>query len=448
MISHKNKFIFIHIPKTGGTSVERALLENEGIKWPTKHPGPLDALPDEICREYMLRFNSMQHYPLGKFEATLQKKYYAFTFVRNPWDNVASEYHYSSTLGLNKCSFEKYVEYLDRVHRYEFHLKPQIEFINENINFVGRFENLQEDFDKACTAIGVPSRKLSCENTSIHKPYWEYYNEDTKRIVEEKYKKDIEYFGYNFGDEMERPIKIKNRKVFFFGYQKTATTTIDNLFLLNDFKTRHHGWTLTEMFYLNEFQVFSDTGNRLNIKDTYDYEKYLELYPDGVIVLNTRGLDGWLRSRAKHSYWRGKYDICNFGYPISEEIVMDWIVYRNQYYVDLLLFFLQNPSKLIVLDVDKDGWINFLCDLFELKFFDLYLNKTHLSGDIYIKQKNLKDETEEIPLSYLGEIDGCIKNAYSELEIDDFNSSLLVKSVTDDTIYKKIYSSLDQFCKN
>ena len=195
-----NKYLFIHIPKTGGDCL-KTNLSIDGDFIDTKHKKI-----KRLNREFKL------------------DDYFKFAFVRNPWDRFISAYFYlkevqsnpnhkwvqdywrSNTINDDYDTFSKFARAGIWKGSRWFHFYPQYDFIvngrdkDIGIDFIGRFENLQEDFDKVCKHIGLPPQKLIPTNTSRHKHYTEYYNEDTKKIIGHYYRKDIEYFGHEFGE--------------------------------------------------------------------------------------------------------------------------------------------------------------------------------------------------------------------------------------------------------
>lgn len=135
-------------------------------------------------------------------------EYLKFSFVRNPWDRILSLYLYK--IKKNAASDPKWHEvnitfqdYLKKVALKQMPIsKPQFDYFKdpELMTFIGRFENLQQDFDIICDKIGIPQQQLPHVNKTKHKHYTEYYDDEMREIVAEKYAKDIDYFGYEFGE--------------------------------------------------------------------------------------------------------------------------------------------------------------------------------------------------------------------------------------------------------
>lgn len=181
MLIDRWKCLFIHPNKCGGKSIEKALA---GIK-PT--PGSADH------RDLMDHRNYTNDSP--KVD-----DYFKFMFCRNPWDRLVSIYFSREQhFGVDHGSFKEFVHW---IKPFITPGKQQILYIMDrdwkpNIDFIGRFENYEEDWDKVCKKLGR-DMELPHLNKSEHKPYWEYYDDETREIVARKYKDDIEYFNYKF----------------------------------------------------------------------------------------------------------------------------------------------------------------------------------------------------------------------------------------------------------
>jgi len=180
-------FIFIHINKTAGTSLYRTL----GIPW-KRHLTSQEVI-DIVGQEKW-------------------QKAFKFAFVRNPWDKVVSQYKYriktnQNRMKENEIDFNNWVikAYKEKDLRY-FDLPklfaPQAEWLKNNegkidMDFIGRFENLHNDFEKVSKELKL-QKELPHLNKTNHKPYQDYYNKDSINIIENHYKEDIEMFGYKF----------------------------------------------------------------------------------------------------------------------------------------------------------------------------------------------------------------------------------------------------------
>ena len=134
----------------------------------------------------------------------LYEDYFKWSVVRNPWDRLVSTYKNKACKGYGPWRNFKNLTFSDFIINKEeikdSHIIPQKNRLPDDIDFIGRFENYQEDFDIICDKIGIPRQQLPHKNKSKHKHYTEYYDDETRQIVAERYADDIEYFGYKFGD--------------------------------------------------------------------------------------------------------------------------------------------------------------------------------------------------------------------------------------------------------
>ena len=181
-------FIFIHINKTAGTSIGNA------IGMPIKH--------HQTAREVIAM--------IGKDK---WNKAYRFTLVRNPWDKVVSHYEYrrkrnKTEVASRGISFSEWVKKTYGPEKDPLYynnpkaFQPQVEWLkddegNVSIDFIGKFETINEDFEQIKIAIGLEA-ELPHLNASKRADYHSYYDDETQEIVANWFREDIEAFGYRF----------------------------------------------------------------------------------------------------------------------------------------------------------------------------------------------------------------------------------------------------------
>lgn len=205
LLSHQYNFIFIHVYKVAGTSIKNIL---------KKYTLPPYELPitKELQKEGRLPCgnNYRGHIKAKEVRSHLGdetfKRFFKFAFVRNPWDWQVSLYefmlqysgHWQHDLIKNMAGFEEYIEWRvskQRVLQKAFITDPQGKII---VDFVGRYENLQADFQKICAQLEIAQEVLPHLNKSDRLDYREYYNKRTKNLIFEHFQEDIKLFGYDF----------------------------------------------------------------------------------------------------------------------------------------------------------------------------------------------------------------------------------------------------------
>ena len=224
MISHGHKCVFIHIPKNAGTTIEFGILKAIGEKFDEEkfstHPAPIFALRRDVKHKYWLkggrgrvlgqRRKQQLYRPHAKLgQHTNAPDYFCFTFVRNPWSRLVSEFIYRRNRYGSKqhadVDFARMVrtgyifdKKFMRDHHESYLPNGQLRYINENMDFVGKVENLQEDFEKVTNKLGLKKVILPRINKRYYKPYWEYYDDETRELIAKRFKRDIETFNYEF----------------------------------------------------------------------------------------------------------------------------------------------------------------------------------------------------------------------------------------------------------
>ena len=202
MINHEHKFIFIHIPKCAGMSIGKTLIELTKPKDDEPHYGT------------KWNYSGFQIHH-DEFDEKIWEEYFVFTFLRNPQDRLLSQYYYRDFLYYHE--FEYAVKNMKGLfsQRYGYrepgthptdgsimdianyygewiHYPGQRGFLQGQysngidkipyIDFYGKYETLQEDFDYVCEKIGLPKTKLPHTNKSTNDRDFQY----ERKLLEQK----------------------------------------------------------------------------------------------------------------------------------------------------------------------------------------------------------------------------------------------------------------------
>ena len=186
------KIIFIHIPKTAGTSIIKYCQNNFSIYdgW-------------DIKVKLLEKFNTDSSYiNTHDFTKTndIEKlsSYNKFTVVRNPYDRMVSWYFYITLFDKDKITktFKEWIiDPLDNdftpkeIDEKDFN--SQCSFVDDTTNII-KYENLNEELSNFFGKKII----LPIKNKTNHKHYLDYYDQETLDIVYKKYKKDFKKFNY------------------------------------------------------------------------------------------------------------------------------------------------------------------------------------------------------------------------------------------------------------
>jgi len=205
MICHRFRTIFVHIPKTGGQSVEQVFLDKMRLSWETRAPllmrENIDPRlgPDRLDHLYASEYVRLGHVAPIDFDS-----YFKFAIVRNPWERLVSEYKF---IARPEVAFSDFI-----LKRFPAggssdrgrHVAPQWRFICDQskaviVDKVIRFENLKEELENTFRQIFGDATELPHINASKDKrDYRTFYSQPTLDFVANFYREDIELLGYKF----------------------------------------------------------------------------------------------------------------------------------------------------------------------------------------------------------------------------------------------------------
>jgi Sulfotransferase family len=223
MISKEKKFIFIHNFKTGGTSIEKKLGLFDVLERDVQDHRTIREIELLTQRGHFFR-KSLYALKIGKPKASVHNfktalfpeltktqynEFYKFSFVRNTWSRLYSWYANMMKDDVLRLAFG----IKDRGFTYEEFLNEKIDhstfsqlyFLTDStgkvpMDFVGRFENLQEDFNTVCSHLGIDDPALPKLLVRNYGQYTDGYTAKTKDLVHQLYQEEIAYFGFEYGE--------------------------------------------------------------------------------------------------------------------------------------------------------------------------------------------------------------------------------------------------------
>ena len=181
LVNHQKQFGFIHIPKTGGTTLTETLKQVDGTEIITSHDS------------------------IRLFENV--KDYFIFTIVRNPYTKIASAYFAEC----RKWGDKTFKEFLLNLNENDVWYLPQKYYVtagsldDKKVTFIGRYENYTNDvkiiLDRIGIKIAIPHLNRNPiydkhPNIKQHEFYKHLYEEKWMiDWVRERYEDDFKFFN-------------------------------------------------------------------------------------------------------------------------------------------------------------------------------------------------------------------------------------------------------------
>ncbi len=206
IVSHQHRFIFFAVPKTATHTIRQALRAHLGPDdWEQQVLFGKQSLPiPELAEIRHGHISVRQIRPHLKSE--VWDTYFKFGFVRNPYDRFVSTCFFlqrknpdfaSSATQFMKSALTR-TQFRERIL-----VKPQFLQLTDDagsipLDYVGRYENLQQSYDEICRHLNLRTTQLGHNNTSQHANFADYYDGELEQLVTDFYINDLQTFAYEF----------------------------------------------------------------------------------------------------------------------------------------------------------------------------------------------------------------------------------------------------------
>jgi len=199
MLSFKHKFLFVHLPKTAGNSIQTILSPYSEDKIVC-----LNELQDGVERfEIRNKFTVLRkHSALIDYKDLLPQDCYdnlfKFATIRNPWDRMVS-FFFSPHRQVDQWNKSEFIQLVESVITLPELLKiDDITPWHKSVDQIMKFENLDTDFSTLCKKIGISDTSLPIRNKSNRYEYQRYYDDELISIVAKKFRDEIDFGQYQF----------------------------------------------------------------------------------------------------------------------------------------------------------------------------------------------------------------------------------------------------------
>ncbi len=204
IVSHRHRFMFFAVPRTGTHAVREALRGCLGDDdWQQQSLTERIRLPVAALARV-----GHGHLTLRQVRAHLPeamcRDYFKFAFVRNPYDRFVSvcamlNRRNRDYRGRETAFMKRAIE----VPRFRARalVRPQWDMLVDadgepGMDFIGRFEDLQRSFGEVCRRIGISPGSLPHSNATDHRDYTTYYDDELLSLVNDFYRSDFDGLGY------------------------------------------------------------------------------------------------------------------------------------------------------------------------------------------------------------------------------------------------------------